>query len=127
MAREHTWPMWSEERGEYVEQLLNPCSLDRWTHWWGMQAHHIPLTTKSSDDAHLPRAWSLLFLLAHTSETILPLLPHPALYWTQVYEWAGKHCPGEHWARALQLVTQVREDYITTLMVPRKRGQRPGK
>ena len=130
---EWTWHHWDEDQQAWVPYLLEPLSLDRWTWWHRMELHNAPLPRDAWDDpsawsdAHVPTAWSLLFLCSHEPEVILALVAIPALYWQAVNDWAEHHCPGEFWAEALKQMREMEQTTKATIAAPRptkKRGPR---
>lgn len=127
VSAEYAWPMWDAKTGQWQETRLHPLSLDRWTAWHGMALHHIPIPAGADltehIDAKLPSAWSLLYLMAHSREHLLSLLPNPQLYWFAVHEWAEIHCPGEYFHKALNFMITVRDATTLTIATPRPTGK----
>lgn len=129
---EFLWERWNEQDQIWTPYRLE-IGLDRWTWWHRMELHNAPIPSAAWNDvsqwgdAHVPTAWSLLFLCSNDPDTILSLVPSPQLYWYAVNDWAKQHCPGEKWAAALQLMRQIEQQMKLTIAMPRptraKRGR----
>lgn len=133
MVAEWAWKTWDEDHEVWVPYLLHPLSLDRWTWWHRMELHNAPMPREQWadpekwSDAHVPTAWSLLFLCSHEPEEILPLVAIPADYWQAVNAWAARDCPGELWADALKQMRAMEQSTKLTIATPRatkRRGPR---
>lgn len=123
----YTWDLWNERLQVWEPTLLKPLSQDRWCWWHRLELHNAPPPAGSAlSDAHIPTAWSLLWLLTHDPEEILTLVPSPELYWYAVNEWAVLHCPGEKWPAALQLMQQLESTTKLTLAIHRPTKGRKG-
>jgi hypothetical protein len=128
---EHHWHRWMPDTQTWQPYRLEPLSLDRWTWWHRMELHNAPLPRTAWEDqwsdAHVPTAWSLLYLCSHDADTILGLVPSPSLYWYAVNEWAAKHCPGELWLEALQLMRVMEKQTKATIATPRPSKKKRGR
>ena len=132
LLAEYTWEKWDDREQGWVPYRL-VIGLDRWTWWHRMELHNAPIPSEAWNDiaqwgdAHVPTAWSLLYLCSTDPDTILSLVPRPQLYWYAVNEWAKVHCPGEKWASALTLMRQMEQQMKLTIAMPRptraKRGR----
>ena len=130
---EYQWHRWDAEEQTWQPYRLE-LGLDRWTWWHRMELHNAPMPhaawqdPATWSDAHVPTAWSLLFLCSHSPEDILALVAAPADYWQAVNAWAEIHCPGEKWAEALQLMRLIEQQQKATIATPRptKKRARPG-
>lgn len=127
----HTWNRYDEESDTWQPYALHPCSLDRWTWWHRLELHNAAVPQRewfgNLNEAHLPTAWSLLFLLSHSPERILHHVANPQVYWYAVNQWAAIHCPPESWEAALILMREIEMEAKALITIERNTGKRRGR